>query len=254
MLVDYHVHTLGHGECVNSLEEVIPFFREASKQGLAHLGIADHTQLAPRRVVSALRQANTYFPEVQLRLGFELDLSRDTQTEIEYALSMPGLDFVIGSVHYIGDWLFNSPALKDEFKKRDLSQVYEQYYSRVLSACRTGLFDIVGHLDLIKLFNPGFPPEGVMPYAEPVLKAIKEAGICVEINTSGLYKPVAEMYPSEEILRRCYDYGIPITFGSDAHTPKEVGRDISLARQLAKRVGYRQLATFSKRTRITVFF
>lgn len=93
-----------------------------------------------------------------------------------------------------------------------------------------------------------------MHYAEPVLKAIKEAGICVEINTSGLYKPVAEMYPSEEILRRCYDYGIPITFGSDAHTPKEVGRDISLARQAAKRVGYRQLATFSKRTRITVFF
>lgn len=254
MLVDYHVYTLGHGEYGNSEEEVIPFFREASKQGLAHLGIADHTQLASRRVASALRQANTYFSEVELRLGFELDLSKDTPEEIEYALNMPDLDFVIGSVHYIGDWLFNNPALKDEFARRDVSLVYEEYYSRVLSACRTGLFDIVGHLDLIKLFNPGFPPEGVMHYAEPVLKAVKDASLCVEINTSGLYKPVAEAYPSEEILRRCYDCGIPITFGSDAHTAQEVGRDVSLARKLAKKVGYRQVATFAKRTRIMVYF
>jgi histidinol-phosphatase (PHP family) len=254
MLVDYHIHTLGHGEYENTLEELIPFFREASRQGLAHLGIADHTQLAPRRVVSALGQANSCFPEVQLRLGFELDLSKDTEEELRFALDMPDLDFVIGSVHYIGDWLFNNPALQDEFKRRDINDVFQQYYSQVLSACRTGLFDIVGHFDLIKLFNPGVPAEGIMYYAEPVLRAIKDADLCVEINTSGLHKPVAEMYPSEEILRKCYDYGIPITFGSDAHIPEEVGRDISLARQLAKKVGYRQVATFAKRRRITVFF
>ena len=93
-----------------------------------------------------------------------------------------------------------------------------------------------------------------MHYAEPVLKANKDADLCVEINTSGLYQPVAEMYPSEEILRRCYEYRIPVTFGSDAHTPEEVGRDISLARQLAKKVGYRQVATFAKRRRIMLFF
>ncbi|HHT84337.1 MAG: histidinol-phosphatase HisJ family protein [Bacillota bacterium] len=254
MLVDYHVHTLGHGECGNSLEELIPFFREASQQGLAHLGIADHTQLAPRRVVSALRQANTYFPEVELKLGLELDLSRDTEEELKLALDMPELDFVIGSVHYIGDWLFNNPALQEEFKRRDLSTVYEQYYNRLLYACGTRLVDVVGHFDLIKLFNPGIPPEGIMHYAEPVLKAIKDADLCVEINTSGLYQPVAEMYPSEEILRRCYEYRLPVTFGSDAHTPEEVGRDISLARQLAKKVGYRQVATFAKRRRIMLFF
>ncbi len=254
MLVDYHVHTLGHGEYGNSLEEVYPFFREASKQGLAQIGIADHTQLAPSRAVSALRQANSYFPEVELRLGFELDFSRDTEEQLNFAMAMPGIDYFIGSIHYIGDWLFNNAALRDEFKRRDIDTVYEQYYSQVNSACMTGLFDIVGHFDLIKLFDPGLPPKGIMHYADPVLKAIKDADLCVEINTSGLQRPISEMYPSEEILSRCYEYEIPITFGSDAHVAADVGRDISLARQSAKRVGYRQIATFAKRRRIMVVF
>lgn len=254
MLVDYHVHTLGHGEFENTLEEVYPFFREAAKQGLCQIGIADHTQLASKRAVSVLRQANSYFPEVELRLGFELDLSKDSKKQLDAIMAMPDIDYLIGSVHYIGDWLFNDEAFAQEFEKRDIDTVYEQYYNLVKAAALTGLFDIVGHFDLIKLFNVGLSKKSIMYYAEPVLKAIKDADLCVEINTSGLQKPVAEVFPSKQILEKCYEYGIPVTFGSDAHFAVDVGRDISLARQLAKQIGYRRLATFTKRRRIMVVF
>jgi histidinol-phosphatase (PHP family) len=252
MLVDYHVHTLGHGEYGNTVEELYPFFSEASRQGLKQIGVADHTELAPKRKVSELQKANSYFPGVELRLGFELDFSKDTEEQLNIAMAMPGIDYFIGSIHYIGNWLVNNPKLKGEYARRDMDTVYDQYYSQLRAACLTGLFDIVGHFDLIKLFNPGLPGKGIMHYADPVLKVIRDSGLCVEINTSGLYRPAAEMYPSKEILRKCYEYGIPITFGSDAHLAAEVGRDISRALQFAREVGYRQVATFAKRKRIMV--
>jgi histidinol-phosphatase (PHP family) len=115
------------------------------------------------------------------------------------------------------------------------------------------LFDIIGHLDLVKKYN--FRPEGDnAQFAADAIKAISAAGACIEINTAGLRKPVGEIYPSKEILIMCREAGIGITFGSDAHTPDEVGKDFDRAKDLAVLAGYDQSAAFTKRKRDFVRF
>ena len=250
MLVDYHVHTLGHGEYGNTVEELYPFFSEASRQGLKQIGVADHTELAPKRKVSELQKANSYFPGVELRLGFELDFSKDTEEQLNIAMAMPGIDYFIGSIHYIGNWLVNNPKLKGEYARRDMDTVYDQYYSQLRAACLTGLFDIVGHFDLIKLFNPGLPGKGIMHYADPVLKVIRDSGLCVEINTSGLYRPAANV-PSKKYCASAMSMGFQ-SLSVLMHTLRPRWAGIFLALQFAREVGYRQMATFAKRKRIMV--
>jgi histidinol-phosphatase (PHP family) len=84
------------------------------------------------------------------------------------------------------------------------------------------------------------------------VETIGESGMCIEINTSGLRKPCHEIYPSEELLKTCFDNGIPITFGSDAHSPEDVGNGFDQAVALARRVGYEEITRFTQRRRDSV--
>ncbi len=82
---------------------------------------------------------------------------------------------------------------------------------------------------------------------EKTAKVFKECGVAVEINTSGLRKPVNEIYPSYEILKVYKKYDVPIVFGSDAHTPDDVGKDFDKAISLAGQAGYEEFVTFENR-------
>jgi histidinol-phosphatase (PHP family) len=137
-----------------------------------------------------------------------------------------------------------------EFSKRDTWQVYSEYFGLVENAVNSRLFDVLGHPDIIKIFGAK-PKTDFSHMLEETAEAIAESNVCTEINTRGLRKPCREIYPSEQFLRILRKHDVPITFGSDAHAPEDVGRDFKKALKLAKRVGYTHTCTFDHRDRVS---
>ena len=151
-------------------------------------------------------------------------------------------DYVIGSVHFVDDW-----GLDDS---RYLSG-YARYFDLVGASAETGLFDTIGHADLVKKF--GHRPARDQSEAYVRLAArLAEAGVCVEVNTAGLRKPVGEIYPHPDLLRACRAAGVQTTVGSDAHAPNEVGADLATAAELMRRVGYEAFVKYAGRRRTAI--
>lgn len=249
MLVDYHVHLLGHLDVENPEERLEAFMETASARGVSEIGFADHDRYVDRVDIRILAQAKRAFPRLRIRAGLEFDYEPGREGEASKLLLKLGLDYVIGSVHSIDGWAFDADCQATEWLQKDIGEVYSRYYGLLALAARTGLFHIIGHLDLPKVFGY-WPPGDPVAYAVPALQAIAGSGSVVEVNTNGTYKPAGEMYPQRQILERCFAMNIPVTIGSDAHSAENVGRDVALAKDLLKEIGYTRLATFERQTRI----
>ncbi len=248
-LIDYHTHPYGHGEdhLGTDVEAVLlQFINQARKMGIREVGFSDHDWVLDKVDWDCLKKIKNT-SKLKVRLGLEVDYKPEQEREIKAILNKLPLDYCIGSVHSIGNWEIDHPDYIDEYDNRNLNYVYHDYFATVKKAVLSGLFDIIGHLDLIKVF--GFRPEGIniLQVVNPVLEAIKKNGLVMEINTNGLNKPVKEIYPEMSIIKRAYELGIPLTIGSDAHKPERVGEGLKEIIGLMKRTGYRKLAVFKKR-------
>ncbi|MGB9792830.1 MAG: histidinol-phosphatase HisJ family protein, partial [Thermacetogeniaceae bacterium] len=192
-------------------------------------------------------------PSIKARIGLEISYRPEREQEIRELLRCYDFDFLIGSIHHIDDWMFDHPSYFSGYALWDVSELYQAYFGLVERMVLSGLFDVVGHLDLVKVFDVR-PMEDVRGYAEASLKAIARSKMVIEVNTAGLYKPCKEIYPARELLEKCYTMNIPVTLGSDAHEPEEVARGFSLAREILYDVGYRKLTRFVGRQRIYEYF
>ncbi|MDD2421155.1 MAG: histidinol-phosphatase HisJ family protein [Heliobacteriaceae bacterium] len=246
MLVDYHVHAMGHGTSRHTPEEIALYLATAAGRGIAQVGFADHDWYLADYDLTAIKAAAGRFPGVQVRLGVEVDFLLNAGERLQALVSRYPFDFVIGSVHQLGEWGFDCVEDVERYQEWDPDVLYREYFRHVAAAAQSGLFSFIGHLDLIKIFNVR-SRQPVAELAAEALAAIRQAGLPCEINTNGLNKPVKEIYPQRSLLERCFALGIPVTLGSDAHFAAEVGRDLALARELAWSVGYRKIATFFQR-------
>ncbi len=191
--------------------------------------------------VGEVLELKAAFPGFVL-LGIEADYRPHTVAEVRSLLESQPFDYVIGSVHHLGDWGFDDPRQMEGYSSRDIDDVWLEYFELVGEAAESGLFTVLGHLDLVKKF--GYRPTRALDVElDWLLGRISRAGVAIEINTAGLHKPVKEAYPSPAILRKLRAADIPITFGSDAHRPEEVGRDFDHAVDLARTAGYEEFAT-----------
>jgi len=182
-----------------------------------------------------------------VKLGVEADYIPGCEEQIAAWLEDTPWDYVIGSVHFIGKWGFDHSP-EGGWPQRDVDGAFRDYYALVARAAATGLFDIIGHFDLIKLF--GHRPvagRGVDTAVLHALRTIRTAGCALELNTAGWRRPVGELYPSPEILCTAFELGIPITLGSDAHEPEEAGFQLREAAQLARAAGYATITRFTGR-------
>ena len=117
---------------------------------------------------------------------------------------------------------FDNPAEIDGYRNRDLYRIYEQYFGLIQQAAETGIFDIIAHPDLVKKF--GFTLErDLTPLYEETARVFKQANVCAEVNTAGLRYPAGEIYPSLAMLKILHRYDVPVSLGSDAHTPEQLG-------------------------------
>ncbi len=258
-MIDYHMHT---SRCDHADGEMTDYVRKAISCELDEMGFSDHLPLHGDRgkelgLAMALAELPDYvndvlelrklFPEIRIKLGIEADYTPDSVSYTKDLLKEHDFDYVIGSVHYIGEWAFDHPGERKTWDSKDVDLVYKEYFELLRKSARTLLFDIIGHCDLVKKFG-NRPNHELLEDLENTAKVFKECGVAVEINTSGLRKPVNEIYPSCEILKVYKRFDIPIVFGSDAHTPGDVGRDFDKAISLAAEAGYDEYVTFENRT------
>lgn len=258
--VDHHVHTPLCGHAEGAPAEYV-----AAADGLAGVGFADHLPyLDPAMADPALAMSwdclAGYVDEISrlkgesempVLLGVEADYFPGQEAELGKILAALPLDYVCGSNHWVGDWPFDDSRHLRRYEGADITALYRGYYALVAEMARTGLFDVWAHPDLPKKFGY-FPAEPVEDAEDEALEAVAAAHMVLEVNTSGLRKPVGEIYPSLDLLRRARAVGIPITFGSDAHRPGEVGFGFERAVALAREAGYNTYVTFARRAKVTV--
>ena len=243
MPADYHIHGLAHEGPPHTVARLWPYVEAARSAGLTEIGFADHDRYLDGldfNVFPALEQV-TGMP---VRAGLEVDFRPDKDHRRELA-GRPW-DYLIGSVHAIGEWEFDRAGQESGFAAWDIDKLYTTYFDLVARAAATGLFQLIGHLDLIKIYGHR-PRRPVLELAEPALQAIARSGAAMEVNTAGLYKPAGEIYPAPELIARAFSLNIPVTISSDAHAPAEVGREREQARELLRWAGYTSLATFHRR-------
>lgn len=246
-LQDYHLHAMAHGEYYYTEEWIGQFARQAVQQNLREIGFAEHDEFYHLMDFEVLSRVQEAFPALKIRSGLEVDYVPGREKKIEEITEFWNFDYVIGSVHFIEGWPFDHPDYRDGFGKMDIDEVYRAYFSLLEQMVCSGLFDIVGHLDLIKKWGHRPLQNTVLSHAQKVLEYVKDAGLAIEINSAGLRKPVQEMYPGPEIMGKMGFMGIPVTLASDAHHPSETGAGLLQARQMLYQAGYREITCFSGR-------
>ncbi len=255
-LVSYHNHTELCGHARGSTGE---FVESAIRAGLAELGFADHAPISePLRqgITMKPEEVETYIAEIlavkeryrdhiRVRLGFEVDFPLFDDFKKDYYADNR-IDYLIGSCHFIDGWAFDHTDYIDEFEKRDTNAVYARYYELVRDMAASGLFDIIGHFDLVKIFGYRASRYFTREIGK-IARIMAENNTAAEINTRGLKKPVGEIYPAPEILGIFFENNVPITLSADAHQADEVDFMLKEAAAFAKKAGYRKIYGFEKR-------
>ena len=259
MKVDLHNHTT---LCNHAEGTVDTYVQEAIKQGIDVYGFSDHAPMDfdPKYRMDFKQMAeykswvmnakSKYADKIDVLFGYEVDY---LPGHMDARILDADVDYLIGSVHFINEWGFDNPEFIGRYEHEDIDTIWKKYFALIEQMAQSRLFDIVGHIDLIKVFK-FMPKQEIVEIAMPALRAIKEAGMVLEINVAGYRKPCAEPYPSPSILKAAFELDIPITFGSDAHKPEQVGLYREEVETLARSIGYTKCVYFKKRQPITCSF
>jgi histidinol-phosphatase (PHP family) len=235
--LDAHLHT----DLSPDSDVPIDVYAEAAvAAGLREMAITDHVDFEPgapafgyttfadrERVVRSA--AERWGPRgLEIRFGVELTYDRTWETDIREHLRRHAYDFTIGSVHDRVESRYDPRRVQAWVAGRSLAEIVAPSFVEVEAAARSGLFDAIGHIDVVKRYlHPHVLPQAFAAQPElydPILQALVATGTALEVNTSGLRHPVGESYPSPAIVARFRDLGgEAVTIGSDAHRAVHFG-------------------------------
>jgi histidinol-phosphatase (PHP family) len=274
VLTDYHVHLRPDEEDAEAERYFTSAnaerYREvAAERGIEELGVAEHVY----RFVQALDVwGHPWFrhwahddideyctfvrEETDLRLGVEVDFVPGREDRTSNLLDGRDWDYVVGSVHFLRDTavdLHDEPDWEafDVWRGGDPEKVWTRYFDTLGEAARSGLFDILAHPDLVKVWGRQVPlPDGdPRRFYERAMEAIAESDVAIEVSTAGLRKPVGEIYPAAPFLEMCLEAGRPVALSSDAHVPDQLGYEYERAVEWLSDLGVGELAVFERRAR-----
>jgi len=255
-MIDYHNHTK---LCKHAEGEVSDFIEKAIELGINEFAFTDHIPLPDsydiahrmqmeeiEDYIKWIENARVKYPEIKILTGIEAEYIEGFEDFTDQFLQQYNFDIVIMSVHFIKSWTGRNWVFKYDFPDKTLPQIYSEYINTVNEGIKTNLFDVVGHIDLVK--KPGFPlMQEVAEEVHNVLNNIKKHNMVLEINTSGYRRKIAEPYPSTDWMQSVKKLEIPISVGSDAHSPDQVGLNfINVYHNLAN-MGINEFAHFDKR-------
>ena len=273
MLTDLHVH-LRRDELEHTAAEHFTaanaerYLETAAELGVQYLGVSEHIHrfeqalsiwTHPFWLSNARDDIERYCAfvreETELHLGIEADFVPGREDRTASLLDEYEWDYVLGSVHFLGDTAVDMRGEWDVWRSgADPDRVWRTYFETLGEAARSGLFDVLAHPDLVKVWGRETPrPDGdLRRFYDLAMDGIAESDVAIEVSTSGLRKPVGEIYPAPPFLRACRLAGVPVLINSDAHAPEDVGRDFDRAAAVARDAGYRETAAFAQRSRTMV--
>ena len=268
MLTDYHVHlrqddieatAQAHFTAAN-----IDRYREhADRAGIAEFGFAEHMYRFTEALTIwdhpfwkewALDDLDLYCEVVAAspaRLGIEADFVPGAEDRTASLLDRRPFDFVVGSIHFIGDRSLDTEEFTIWDERSDPDEIWRRYFETLADAARSGLFDVLAHPDLVKVWGRAgrMPSRDPRHFYEPAVEAIADSGVSVEVSTAGLRKAVGEIYPSDPFMEMCVEAGATFALSSDAHEPGQIGFEYPAAVDFLARHGVREIATFEGRVR-----
>jgi histidinol-phosphatase (PHP family) len=272
MLTDYHLHLRPDEEGTTfdryfTTENVDRYRAAADAAGIEELGVSEHVYrfrqaLDLWRHPLWLENANDDLDEycefvrsTPLRLGVECDYVPGAEGRTAAMLEARDFDYVVGSVHFVGD----GDAAVDhdgfdvwEAPDADPEEIWTRYFDLFGRCARTGLFDILAHPDLVKVWGSDrrpLPEGDLRRFYEPAVEAIVEGGSAVELSTAGLRKPVGELYPARAFAELVVEAGVPFALSSDAHLPEQIGFRYDDALAFLESLGVEEIAVFEGRRR-----
>jgi histidinol-phosphatase (PHP family) len=269
MLTDYHTHLrpddLEASAELHFTTANAERYREAALQrDIAELGVSEHIYRFEQALSVwqhplwrefALDDLDAYCAFVRertdLRLGIEADFIPGAEDRTANLLQARDFDYVVGSVHFLSDQALDMEEWGVWTSGRSAEEIWRRYFHTLGEAARSGLFDILAHPDLVKVWGAQRPlPAGdLRRYYELAIDGIAESGIAIEVSTAGLRKPVGELYPAPAFLAMCLEAGAPIALSSDAHRPQDIGADYDQALALLEQLGVDELCVFERRQR-----
>ena len=269
MLTDYHVH-LRPDERENTPERFFTRanaerYREAAaERGIEELGVAEHIYRFNQALAVwehpfwrtyAVDDLDDYCAfvreETDLKLGIEADYIPGREDRMANLLDGRDWDYVIGSVHFIGDEALDTDEFSVWTQTASPERIWARYFETLGQAAQSGLYDILAHPDLVKVWGKERPlPDGdLRRFYYPAMEMIADCDVAIEVSTAGFRKPVGEIYPAPAFLEMAIDAGKPIALSSDAHTPDLLGYEYERALELLESMGVKELAVFERRQR-----
>jgi histidinol-phosphatase (PHP family) len=266
LIVDYHMHLREPEEGVPgtySADRAELYVEQARRTGVDEVGFSEHVfffrETRDLWEIPWLREQGSddlddYVGAVEeaksrglpVKLGLEVDYFPGIEPQLAELLAQYPWDYLLGSVHFVDGFPIDAePGL---VHKLPPSEAWRRYFVWLRNAARSGLFDVLSHPDLVKIYGVRASEEEIHYLHVETADAIEAAGVCIEVSAAGLHKPVGELYPDRELLAACHERGVPITLASDAHEPAHAGRDVDRATALAREVGYETVTVFEKRT------
>jgi len=268
VLTDYHLHLRPDEadtppERYFTVENVERYRDAADAAGIDELGVSEHVY----RFTQALQLWDHPFWREQarddldaycefvrgagLKLGVECDFVAGAEDRTANLLAERDFDYVVGSVHFVGEAAVDHEGWDVWEGRGDADEVWRRYFEALAECARSGLFDVLAHPDLVKVWGRGrpLPERDPRHYYEPAVEAIAESGIAVELSTAGLRKPVGELYPAPAFAEMCVEAGLPFALSSDAHLPAQVGFGYERALEFLDDLGVGEISVFERRSR-----
>jgi histidinol-phosphatase (PHP family) len=256
VIVDYHMHLRNEREEIDHTVEAVERFCEvAAERGIDEIGFSEHVYYfrqsrplwtVPYQTERCVYDLDAYCDAVAeakrrglpVKLGLEVDYVQGREEETRTLLAPYPWDYLIGSVHFIdGHGIDGPPPLVDAVGPEE---TWRRYESTLSAAAASGLFDTLGHPDVVKMFGP------TLEWAwSDLIQALD--GVCLEVSSAGLHKRHGRLYPEPALLQAAHEAGVAITLASDAHAPQNVGRDLDRAIEHARAAGYGTVTVFEGR-------
>jgi histidinol-phosphatase (PHP family) len=249
MKIDLHNHTLLCNHATGSIDEYI---QKAIDENIDFFGFSDHAPMSfdtkyrmkfedmEKYEKEVLKAKQIYQKDINILLAYEVDYLPQF---LDKRVLNASVDYLIGSVHFIDQWGFDNPKYISEYRNKDIDTIWQNYFNLIEAMAKTNHFNIVGHIDLIKVFK-FLPKKDIRLIAKNALKAIKKSGMSIELNVAGLRKPIKEAYPSPHLMQEIAELDIPITFSSDAHSIDQIGLYRKKIETYAKSFGYTKCVTY----------
>ncbi len=264
--IDLHIHTY---MCGHAHGELYQFVETGIKNGFTIIGFAEHFPMryqpefsAPISELTMTEDQIDYYlstidslnkkygDKIKILKGFEVDYFPEENLFFKKYLNLiDKLDYFICSIHFIGEYGLDQRRNKEKLLKLGVKNLWDEYLNRLNKMIDEyhDILTIIGHIDVPKKIGEEFRiPQNLYPDMIKILEKIKKYDLVLEINTSGLIKPIKEIFPSSDIIKEAVNLGIEFTFGSDAHAPEKVGRNYQLAVEILKKFGVNKLVYFNK--------